>query len=112
MGLPADRAKATGDARPLQGASDLRQARFLPGNQHSLSPLAEATDSRQRLAQSTPAKQDEDILRGIRYLSATPVESAAATGRVTMIVDRRMTRICRRSCALRKDPALIAPTRI
>ena len=50
MGLRTDSAKATGDAGPFERAGDLWQARFLPGNQHPLSALAEPADSLERIA--------------------------------------------------------------
>jgi hypothetical protein len=76
-----------------------------------LSALAEATDSFERITQSTPAKQYQDTLDVIGNLTAPAIKSAATAGRVTMVVHRGMTGICRQSRALRKDPGSIAPTR-
>ena len=112
MGFRADSAKATRAARPVERAGDLWQTRFFPGNQHPLSKLAETTDSLERIAKSTLPKQYQDTFHGTRYLPASAIKCAAATGRVTMVVHRGMTRIPRRSCPLRKDPGLVAPTRI
>ncbi len=65
-------------------------------------------------ASPSPAlsQQHQHAFDGIRYLPVPPIKSAAATGGVTVVVHRGVTRICRRSCPLRKDPGFVAPTRI
>ena len=112
MGFCANSAKAARNTWPLECAGDLWQTRFLPGNQHPVSALAETADSLEGIAKSTLAKQYQNTFHGSRYLPTSAIESAAAASRVTMVVYRGMTGICRRSCSLRKDPGLVAATRI